>query len=50
LDNFLGSPHNSNLVPEIYPLATERAAENVKRFLEGKKPKNIVNPEDYMWD
>lgn len=50
LDNFLGSPHNSNLVPEIYPLAAERAAENVKRFLEGKKPKNIVNPEDYMWD
>jgi len=49
-DNFLGSPHNSNLVPEIYPLAAERAAENVKRFLMGEKPRNIVNPEDYSWD
>lgn len=47
LENILGSPHNSNLVPEIYPIAVRRAAENVRRFLEGKKPKGIVDPADY---
>ncbi len=47
LENILGSPHNSNMVPEIYPIAARRAAENVRRFLEGKKPKGIVDPADY---
>ncbi len=47
LGNILGSPHNSNMVPEIYPIAVRRAAENVRRFLEGEKPKGIVDPADY---
>jgi len=47
LENLLGSPHNTNMVPEIYPIAVRRAAENVRRFLEGKKPKGIVDPADY---
>jgi len=47
LENILGSPHNSNMVPEIYPIAVRRAAENVRRFLEGEKPKGIVDPADY---
>jgi phosphoglycerate dehydrogenase-like enzyme len=47
LENILGSPHNTNLVPEIYPIAVRRAAENVRRFLEEKKPKGIVDPADY---
>ncbi|MFP4482109.1 MAG: NAD(P)-dependent oxidoreductase, partial [Thermovirgaceae bacterium] len=47
LENILGSPHNTNLVPEIYPIAVRRAAENVHRFLKGEKPKGIVDPADY---
>lgn len=47
LENILGSPHNTNLVPEIYPIAVRRAAENVRRFLEGEEPRSIVDPADY---
>lgn len=49
LENLLASPHNTNLVPEIYPIAVRRAADNLRRFLEGKKPKGIVDPADYRF-
>ncbi len=50
LENFLGSPHQAPTVPEIYPLGVRRAAENIRRFLTGKKPTGIIDPADYETD
>jgi phosphoglycerate dehydrogenase-like enzyme len=47
LPNFLGSPHNSAIVPGILVVAARRAAHNVARFLRGEPVRGIVNPEDY---
>jgi phosphoglycerate dehydrogenase-like enzyme len=48
LPNVLGSPHNSALVPQVMADAARQAAENVKRFLQGKKVTGIVRREDYL--
>lgn len=42
LPNVIGSPHNSAIVPDAMLNATKRAAENVKRFLNGERPIGIV--------
>jgi glycerate dehydrogenase len=47
LSNVLGSPHNSALVPGITEEATRRAAENVKRFLNGEPIAGVVRRADY---
>jgi len=48
LPNFLGSPHNSAVVPGIMVEATRYAAENVLRFLRGKPIAGLVRREDYV--
>ena len=48
LPNFLGSPHNSPIVPGVMDAATEQAAENVLRFLSGERPKGVLRREDYL--
>lgn len=47
LHNVVGTPHNADRVPGMDLEATVVAARNVRRFLEGGTPKNIVNPADY---
>jgi len=46
--NVLGSPHNSALVPGITEEATRRAAENVKRFLNGEPIAGVARRKDYL--
>jgi glycerate dehydrogenase len=48
LPNFLGSPHNSAVVPGIMVEATRYAGENVLRFLRGKPIAGLVRREDYV--
>ena len=48
LPNFLGSPHNSAVVPGIMVEAVRYAAENVLRFLRGKPIAGLVRREDYV--
>ncbi len=48
LENFLGSPHNSNIVPGMFPKALRMAAENIRRFLLTGKAKNVIRREDYV--
>ena len=48
LRNFLGSPHNSGLVPESFETAIVCAAENVKRFLTSEPIVGIVRRSDYV--
>lgn len=50
LENFLGSPHNSNLVKGIFPVALKAAVDNVCRFLAGEPPLGVVDPADYVED
>ena len=48
LPNVLGSPHNSALVPEVIGDAAHRAAQNIKRFLNGEKVAGIIKRDDYL--
>jgi phosphoglycerate dehydrogenase-like enzyme len=48
LQNFLGSPHNSAVVPGIMVEAVRYAAENVLRFLRGQPIAGLVRREDYL--
>lgn len=48
LENVLGSPHNSNLVYGVFPVALKSAVGNVLRFLAGEPPHGIVDPSDYI--
>jgi phosphoglycerate dehydrogenase-like enzyme len=48
LPNFLGSPHNSAVVPGIMVEAIRYAAENVLRFLRGNPIAGVVRLEDYV--
>ncbi len=47
LPNFLGSPHNSGLVPGCFTKAATYAAENVERFLNHEPVVGIVKRSDY---
>jgi glycerate dehydrogenase len=47
LPNFLGSPHNSGLVPGSFTKGAAYAAENVKRFLNHDPVVGIVKRSDY---
>ena len=47
LPNFLGSPHNSGLVPNAFPTAVAFAAENVKRFINKESILGVANRSDY---
>lgn len=46
LPNFLGSPHNSAVVPGSIAHAIEAAALNVRRFLMGEPPLHVVGEAD----
>ncbi len=46
LPNFLGSPHNSAVVPGSIANAIEAAALNVRRFLNGESPLHVVTEAD----
>jgi phosphoglycerate dehydrogenase-like enzyme len=47
LPNFLGSPHNSGLVPGSLTRGATYAAENVKRFLNHERVVGIIKRSDY---
>ena len=48
LPNLVGSPHNADDVPGAMTAATKIAAENIRRFLEGKAIRGVVNRADYV--
>jgi len=48
LPNFLGSPHNSPIVPDVTRTAVRMAGENVARFLKGDRIHGRVRCEDYF--
>jgi phosphoglycerate dehydrogenase-like enzyme len=48
LTNFLGSPHNSSMVPGVIPKATVLAAQNVLKFLHGEEIRGVVSREQYL--
>jgi phosphoglycerate dehydrogenase-like enzyme len=48
LPNFLGSPHNSAMVPGMSEEGARRAAENIKRFVKGEPAAGIIKLEDYL--
>ena len=45
LPNFLGSPHNSGIVPGWLEIGLRRAAENVRRYLLGEPVVGVVRRE-----
>lgn len=47
LPNFIGSPHNSGIVPGTLQRAARQAAENVRRYLRGEPVTGLVRREDY---
>lgn len=48
--NVVATPHNADRVPGMDRQATEVAARNIRRFLEGDVPRNVVNPADYGFE
>lgn len=46
--NVAGTPHNADRVPGMDLEATAVATRNIRRFLQGEVPRNIVNPSDYL--
>lgn len=48
LENVLGSPHNSNLVGGIFPVALKSAVDNARRFLADMPLQGVVDPSDYL--
>jgi len=47
LSNFIGSPHNSAMVPGVIRRAVELAALNVRNFIQDKPIRGIVSREQY---
>lgn len=47
LPNFIGSPHNSAMVPGMIKRAVELAALNIRNFIQNKPVRGIVTPEQY---
>jgi phosphoglycerate dehydrogenase-like enzyme len=48
LPNVIGSPHNSGVVEGALQVGACRAAENVRRFLDGDAVMGVVRREDYL--
>lgn len=48
LPNIIGSTHCADYVPGAIARATERALENVKRFLLGKEMRGVLDRNDYL--
>jgi len=48
LPNVVATPHNADCVPGAELVATEKASENIRRYLEGKSPQCLVNLNDYL--
>ena len=48
LENFLGSPHNSNIVPGMFSKALRRAVANVREYLLTGRARNVVRREEYV--
>jgi phosphoglycerate dehydrogenase-like enzyme len=48
LPNLLGSPHNSAITRGTLASAARDAAENVRRFLRGDPPRNLVDRGEYV--
>ncbi|MFN0074551.1 MAG: 2-hydroxyacid dehydrogenase [Chloroflexota bacterium] len=46
--NFLGSPHNSSAVPGLARHSSRKAAQNIRRFLQGEPVNGQVRREDYL--
>ena len=47
LPNVAATPHNGDRIPGIDLEVTTVAARNIRRFLEGEPPANVVNASDY---
>jgi phosphoglycerate dehydrogenase-like enzyme len=48
LPNFVGTPHDSGIVPETEEIALLSAIENIGRFERGEKLKGVMNRNDYL--
>ena len=48
LPNFLGSPHDSGIVPETEEIAALSAIENIGRFSKKRPLRGLMNREDYV--
>ena len=48
LPNLVGSPHNADDVPGAMTAAAKMAAENIRRYITGKKIRGEINRSDYM--
>lgn len=48
LPNFLGSPHNADIVPDAMPAATRLALGNVRNYLQGHRIRGVLKREDYF--
>jgi phosphoglycerate dehydrogenase-like enzyme len=48
LPNVIGTPYTSAIVGDSLVVAARRAAENVRRYLEGETPHGLVRRDDYL--
>ena len=48
LENVVMTPHIAGFSPDITEYVMKHAAENVKRYLMGEKPKNLAEREEYI--
>ena len=48
LDNVIMTPHIAGFSPDIRDKVMESAVLNIKKFLQGKKPDNVANRQEYV--